>query len=47
MGLRKSLEREMATHSSLLSWKILWAQVLAAYSPWGHKRIGHDLVKRQ
>ena len=47
MGLRRSLEKEMATHSSLLSWKILWAQVLAAYSPWGHKRIEHDLVNRQ
>ena len=29
------LEKEMATHSSILAWKIPWG--LVGYSPWGHK----------
>ena len=31
------LEKEMATHSSILAWRILWLRNLAGYSPWGHK----------
>ena len=27
----------MATHSSILSWRILWRECLAGYSPQGHK----------
>ena len=30
-----SLE-EMATHSSILAWRIPWTEDLAGYSPWGH-----------
>ena len=30
------LEEEMATHSSILAWKIP-KRSLASYSPWGHK----------
>ena len=29
------LEKEMATHSSILAWEIPWS--LAGYSPWGLK----------
>ena len=29
------LEKEMATHSSILAWEIPWSQ--SGYSPWGHK----------
>ena len=25
----------MATHSSILAWKIVWTEVLLCYSPWG------------
>ena len=33
-----SLEKEMATHSSILAWKILWTEEPGGlYSPWGHK----------
>ena len=31
------LEKEMATHSSILAWKIPWMRSLVGYSPWGHK----------
>ena len=31
------LEKKMATHSSILAWRIPRAEELAGYSPWGHK----------
>ena len=27
----------MATHSSILAWKISWTEELVGYSPWGRK----------
>ena len=34
----KSLEKEMATHSSLLAWRIPWTEVPGGlHSPWGRK----------
>ena len=41
-----SLEKEMATHSSILAGKSHGQKSLAGYSPWGHKRVGHDLVTK-
>ena len=29
-----TLEEEMATHSSILAWKIPWAEESGGYSPW-------------
>ena len=41
MGREDSLEKEMATHSSTLAWKIPWTEELGAgYSPWGRKESG-------
>ena len=38
----------MATHSSLLSWEIPWTEEPGrGPSPWGCKRIKHDLVTKQ
>ena len=31
------LEKPMATHSSVLAWRIPWTEELAGYRPWGHK----------
>ena len=31
----------MATHSSILAWRIPWTEEPVGYSPWGH-RVGHD-----
>ena len=31
------LEKEMATHSSILPWEFYGQRSLAGYSPWGHK----------
>ena len=32
------LEKEMATHSSILVWEIPWTDSLVGYSPWGCKQ---------
>ena len=34
-GLGRSLEKEMATHSSIFAWKIHGQRSLTGYSPWG------------
>ena len=41
LGQEESLEKEMATHSSTLAWKIPWMEDLGAgYCPWGRKESG-------
>ena len=37
LGQEDTLEKEMATHSSILTWRILWMRSLAGYSPWGRE----------
>ena len=39
LGQEESLEEGMATHSSMLSWRIPWTEDLADYSPWGQKEL--------
>ena len=40
LGQEESLEKEMATHSSTLAWKIPWMEELGAgYCPWGGKEL--------
>ena len=41
LGWEDPLEGEMATHCSILAWRIPWTEELAGYSPWGRKRVGH------
>ena len=38
LGQEDLLEEEMASHSSILAWKIPWS--LVGYSPWGLKELG-------
>jgi len=40
-GGKDPLEKEMATHFSILAWEIPWERSLAGYGPWGH-RVRHD-----
>ena len=42
LGQEDPLEEEMATHSSILAWKIHGQRSLAGYSPRGSQRVGHD-----
>ena len=37
LGWEDPLEKEMATHSSVLAWEIPWKRSLEGYSPWGRK----------
>ena len=37
LGWEDLLEKEMATHSSILAWKIHGWRSLVGYSPWSHK----------
>ena len=40
LGWEDPLEKEMATHSSTLAWKIPWMRrSLVGYSPWGRKEL--------
>ena len=47
LGWEDPLEEEMAIHSSILGRKKSHGQRnLVGYSPWGHKRVGHELVTK-
>ena len=37
LGREDPLEKEMATHSSILAWRIPWTEEPAGYNPWGRK----------
>ena len=37
LGWEDPLEKEMATHSSTLAWRIPWMKEPGGYSPWGRK----------
>ena len=37
LGGEDPLEKEMATHSSILAWRIPWTANMAGYNPWGHE----------
>ena len=39
LGLGDSLEKEMATHSSILAWRIPWTEKPVGHSPRGHKEL--------
>ena len=40
VGWEDVLEKEMATHSSILAWEIPWTERLGGlHSPWGHKEL--------
>ena len=36
------LEKEMATYSSILAWKIAWTQKPGGRQSMGSQRVGHD-----
>ena len=36
------LEKEMAIHSSILAWEILWTEECGGLQSMGSQRVGHD-----
>ena len=41
-GQEDLLEKEMATHSSILAWKIPWTEEHGRLQSMGLQRVGHD-----
>ena len=42
LGWEDPLEKEMATHSSILAWKISWTEEPGGLQSTGSQRVGHD-----
>ena len=42
LGREDPLEKEMATHSSTLAWKIPWTEEPGRLQSMGSQRVGHD-----
>ena len=42
LGWEDPLEKEMATHSSTLAWKIPWKEEPGRIQSMGSQRVGHD-----
>ena len=42
LGREDLLEKEMATHSNILAWKIPWMVELGRPQSMGSQRVGHD-----
>ena len=42
LGWEDSLEKEMATHSSILVWRIPWTEKPGGLLSMGLHRVGHD-----
>ena len=47
LGQEDPLEKEMATHSSILAWRIPWVEEPGGLQSTGLQRVGHDLVTEQ
>ena len=41
-GLGRSLEKEIAAHSSIVAWKIPWTEEPGRLQSMGSQRVGHD-----
>ena len=46
LGQEDPLEKEMATHSSILPWYIPWTEEPGGLQSTGSQRVGHDLVTK-
>ena len=42
LGQEELLEKEMATHSSILAWRIPWTEEPGGLQSMGSQRVGHD-----
>ena len=46
LGQEDPLEKEMATHSSILAWKMLWTEEPGRVQSMGSQRVGRDWVTK-
>ena len=42
LGWENTLEKEMTTHSSILTWRIPWIEEAGRLQSMGTQRVGHD-----
>ena len=42
LGREDPLEKEMATHSNILAWRIPWTEEPGGLQSMGSQRVGHD-----
>ena len=42
LGQEDPLEKEMATHSKILTWRIAWMEEPGRLQSMGSQRVGHD-----
>ena len=47
LGQEDPLEKGMATHSSILAWRIPWTEEPGGLQSTGLQRVGHDLATKQ
>ena len=47
LGWEDPLEKEMETHSSILSWRIPWTEEIGGLQSLGHKRVRRDIATKQ
>ena len=47
LGWKDPLEKEIATHSNILAWKIPWTEEPDELQSMGWQRIGQDLATKQ
>jgi len=47
LGQEDPLEKEIATHSSILAWEILWREKPGGLQSMGSQRVGHNLATKQ
>jgi len=44
LGQEDPLEKNLATHSSILAWEILWTEESGGLQSIASRRVGHDLM---
>ena len=44
LGRKDPLEKEMATHSSILAWKTSWTEEIGRLQSMRSQRVGYDLA---
>ena len=47
LGWEDPLEKGMATHCSILAWRIPWTEEPGGLQSIGSQKVGHDLVTEQ
>ena len=47
LGVEDPLEKERATHSSILAWRIPWSEEPGGLQSMGSQRVGHDWATKQ